>query len=201
MKLNTNLPAFHGYYGSIFDDCDTSGELEYINELRAKKGLNELDNDNDFKYDYDTYYNQSNNSLTECVEDFLKELGIVKSIDFIKLHSPKYYNFTNDVIECKADINVLAVKEYINKYKEDFAIYLENNFKSRDGFQSFYDYDLKVWLNKMKSFKILDHIEINAILNFICEMEGFDIVDHLYNVGMYDIPYLTVLNIDELTAE
>ena len=39
MILNTNLPAFNGYYGSIFEDQDTTSELEYINEIRTEKGL------------------------------------------------------------------------------------------------------------------------------------------------------------------
>jgi hypothetical protein len=199
MKLNTNLPAFNGYYGSIFEDVDTSGELEYVNELRIEKGLTELENDNDFNYNYDAYYSELNNVLTNCVEDFLIGLGMVKNITFIKMHSPKFYNYTNDVIECKIDINIKVVKDYIKENEEQFVNYLENNFKSRDGFSSFYEYDIEHWFNRMKTFKQLDHIEIHAILDFICELEDFDIVNQLYNVGMYDIPYLTVQNIDELT--
>jgi len=199
MKTNTNLPAFQGYYGSIFEDTDTSGELEYINELRSENGLDELENDNDFSYDYDTYYNELNLELTSCVEDFLLDLDMVKSIDFIKLHSPKFYNFSNDVIECKIDINVKNVKKYILYNKSEFAKYLENHFKSCDGFCSFYEYDLNIWIEKMKSFKNLDHIEAHAILNFICENESFDIVDYLYNNGIRNTPYLNLSNFDELT--
>jgi len=199
MKLNTNLPAFYGYYGSIFEDMDNSGELDYINEQRAEKGLIPLDNDNDFVWDYTTYYGELNKALTNCVEDFLIDLGLVKSIEFVKLHSPKFYNFENDVIECKIDLNVKVVKEYINNNLETFETYLEERFKSRSGFISYYEYDLDFWLNKMKSFKNLDHIETHAILDFICENEEFDLVDYLYNGGNYDIPFLSVLNFDELT--
>jgi hypothetical protein len=198
MKLNTNLPAFNGYYGSIFEAFDTSGELEYINEQRAEKGLSELENDNDFNYDYDAYYSQLNIELTNCAEDFLMDLDMVESIDFIKLHSPKFYNFSNDVIECKIDINVKNVKKYILDNKENFSEYLENHFKSRDGFCSFYEYKIEFWLEKMKSFKNLDSIEIHALLDFICENEDFNIVDYLYNNGIRNIPYLIVSNVDEL---
>lgn len=201
MKLNTNLPAFYGYYGSIFEDTDTSSELDYINELRTEKGLTELDNENDFDYDYNTYYSELNNVLTNCAEDFLKDLGIVKSIDFVKLHSPKYYNYTNDVIECKADVNIKSIKDYIKENLDAFEVYLRNNFKSRGGFSSFYEYDINYWFNRMKSFKQLDHIEIHALLNFICENEDFDIINQLYNVGMYNIPYLTVLNTEDLLTD
>lgn len=201
MILNTNLPAFYGYYGSIFDDVDTSNELDYINEIRTKKGLPELENDDLIEWDYKDYYSQLNLQLCNCVEDFLSELQLIKSIEFVALHSPKYYNFTNDVIECKIDVNPKNIRKYINNNLEQFKNHLIENHKSRDGFHSFYECDLDFWLDRMKSFKELDHIEINSILNFICENEGFDIVDHLYNNGFYDIPFLQATNFETLINE
>lgn len=200
MKINTDLAGFYGYYGSIFDDVNTSHEFEYINEQRTENGLKELENDNDINWDYNSYYSELNKQLTNCVEEFLTDLKIVKSIQFVKLHSPKEYNFVNDRIECIADVNVKNCKKYINDNLTEFEKYLIDNFKTRDGFSSFYEYDLNFWLNKMKSFKNLDHIEIHAILNFICENENFDIVDHLYNVGIRDIPSLSVANFEDITT-
>lgn len=198
MKLNTNLPGFNGYYGSIFDDVDTTSEVEYINEQRTENGLNELQNENSIDWNYNQYYSELNLVLTQCVEEFLGDLNIVNSIKFKKLHSPKFYNFSNDTIECIVDLKVKETKKYINSNLGLFSKYLVDNFKSRDGFISFYDYELNIWLDKMKSFKNLDHIEIHAILDFICQNESFDIVDHLYNVGMHDIPMLNATNFDEL---
>jgi hypothetical protein len=200
MILNSNLPGFYGYYGSIFEDTDTSGEVDYINELRKENGLDPLEDENLINWDYDTYYSELNKKLTGCVEDFIIELGIVKSITFVALHSPKFFNFSNDVIECKINVNVREARKYINDNLEAFEVYLADNFKSRDGFTSFYSHDLNFWLEKMKSFKNLDHIEINAILDFVCSNEDFDIVDYLYNVGIVDIPFLQAANFDELTT-
>jgi len=197
MKINTNLPGFTGYYGSIFDDADTSNEVEYINEQRAEKGLEPID-ENLINWNYKQYYEELNESLTNVVEDFLIDLNMIKSIKFIKLHSPKYYNYTNDVIECEIEVNVKEVKKYIKNNIEEFETYLEDNFKSRSGFISFYEYDINFWLDKMKNFKSLDHIETDAILNFICENENFDIVNNLYNVGINDIPFLQAENFEEL---
>ena len=200
MILNTNLPAFYGYYGSCFDDVDTSGELEYINEIRTQNGLTELENDNSIEWDYKTYYSELNLQLCNCVEDFLSELQLIKSVEFIKLHSPKYYNFTNDVIECKIDVNPKNIRKYINNNLQEFETHLIENHKSRDGFTSFYEYDLDFWLDRMESFKELDHIEINSILNFICENEGFDIIKQYYN-GEYEYIILQAANFETITNE
>ena len=200
MILNTNLPAFHGYYGSIFDDVDTSNELECINELRQEKGLSELENDDLIEWNYKEYYSQLNLQLCDCVEDFLIELELIKSIEFIALHSPKYYNFTNDLIECEIDVNPKNIRKYIYNNLEEFTKYLIENHKSRDGFCSFYDYDINFWLERMNNFEQLDHIEINSILTFICENEDFNIINSLYN-GNFDYIMLQASNFETLTNE
>ena len=200
MILNTNLPAFYGYYGSCFDDVDTSSELEYINEIRTEKGLPELENDDSIEWNYKEYYSQLNLQLCECVEDFLSELDVVKSIEFIQLHSPKYYNFTNNLIECKIDVNSKNIRKYINNNLEEFEKHLIDNHKSRDGFSSFYEYDLDFWLDRMENFKQLDHIEINSILSFICENEGFILENELYNSN-FDYIGLYSANFQQLTNE
>ena len=200
MILNTNLPAFNGYYNSTFDDVDTSSEFEYINSERTENGLPELENDDSIEWDYKTYYSQLNLQLCECVEDFLTELKLIKSIEFIALHSPKYYNFTNDVIECKIDVNSKNIRKYVNNNLEEFEKHLIDNHKSRDGFNSFYEYDLDFWLDRMENFKELDHIELNSILTFICENEGFVLENELFN-GNFEYIGLYAANFEQLTNE
>lgn len=191
MKLNTNLPGFNGFYGSIYDDVDTSSELDFINEIREQNGLTELENDDLINWDYETYYKDIALKLCESVEDFLNEINIVNSIGFIKIHSPKYYNFSNDVIECEVDVNVDEIKKYINKNLDAFKIHLIDNHKSRDGFNSFYEYDLDFWIDRIENFNTLDHIEVNSILNFICNNEEFN--DEI------EVPILVAENFEQLT--
>jgi len=200
MILNTNLPAFNGYYGSIFDDVDTSNEFDYINEIRTENGLPELENDDLIEWDYKTYYSQLNIQLCNCVEDFLIELDIIKSIEFVALHSPKYYNFTNDLIECKIDVNPKNIRKYINNNLDGLKKQLIENHKSRDGFNSFYEYDLDLWLDRMANFKQLDHNETHSILNFICENEGFILENELYK-GNFDYVMLQALNFNDITTK
>lgn len=195
MKLNSDLPGFYGYYGTFLDDPDTSGELDYINQERESLGLPPLENTNEFEFDYEDYQNRCNKTVTNAVEKFLIDEGFIKSIKFVKLHSPKEYNFTNDKIECIIDVNVANVKAYIKENIEAFSVYLEAHFKSRSGFISFYEYDLETWLDAMKSFKNLDNIEIYSILDFILQIEGFDYNERL---GDYDYLHLLVSNTDYL---
>jgi hypothetical protein len=200
MILNTNLPAFYGFYGSIFENFDIEGELEYINELREQNGFEPLENDYDFNYDYEDYHIKLSIALCDTVESFLIDEGFINSIKFINLRNPKYYNYSNDTIECKIYVNVKNVKEYINNNLDCFEAYLSNNFKSYDGFYSFYEHELNFWLNKMKSFKKLDHNEIHGILDFICKNESFDIIDSFYNGGQDNIQ-INITNFNTLTNE
>lgn len=201
MKLNSNLPAFYGYYGSGIDEIDDSSELEYVNELRDANGMDPLTSAEDFEYDWEGFYNQWNHSCTNIVEDHLKGLEMVKSIEFIKLHSPRFYNFTNDRIECEIDINVGPVKEYIFENKDKFAEYLRDNFKSRDGFSSSYEYDVNFWINKLEYFEDLDHIEVCAVLDFIINNEDSDynLFSEVYNSG--ESPYASITNAEELATK
>ena len=78
--------------------------------------------------------------------------------------------------------------------------HLIENHKSRDGFESFYEYDLDFWLDRMDNFKQLDHIELNSILSFICENEGFILENELYNSN-FDYIGLYASNFEQLTNE
>lgn len=191
MKLNTNLPGFNGFYGSIYGDVDTSSELDFINEIREQNGLTELENDDLINWDYETYYKDIALKLCESVEDFLNEINVVNSIGFIKIHSPKYYNFSNDVIECEVDVNSKNIRKYINNNLDEFEKHLIDNHKSRDGFNSFYEYDLDFWIDRIENFSTLDHIEVNSILNFICNNEEFN--------NEIEVPILVAENFEQLT--
>jgi len=166
-------------------------ELEYINELRKENGLDPIDI-NELEFDYANYELDICNQLTELVESELKELNLVRSIEFEKLHSPKYYNYATDSINCIIEPNPEAIADYIRKYRENWTEYLKGKYTSCDGFISHYDNfpDSEDWT--------LDNIingehQLGAFLQFTCENEDITEYDLYYDVEAY----LSVENYDK----
>ena len=201
MKTTILLPAFRGFYGSLFEDADTSSELQYINDCRVENGLEPLENDDTIDWDWEQYFVDISKVITDTVEKFLIDINMVKRIDFTKIISPREYNYVNDKIEATAELNVKEIKGYINANIDEFDKFVKDNFTSRSGFWSFYSDDSIEWVRNMKKFKDLNDVEIQYILSFICMNEGFELEDEVYN-GMNDVPYCPCAkNINELTIK
>jgi hypothetical protein len=164
-QIKTFLPIFNGFYGSIWEDYLTSdGEAEHY----------KLDDDFDFyQYvDYNKYFNHLSNQFCNIVENELKEF--VHSIEFEELVSPKYYNFTNDSINCTIKPNTLAIRNYIFNNLEQFRKFLKDNYTSCDGFSSFHSNNFDEWITLTDNFTVLNHDKhhLGALLNFIAQNEG-----------------------------
>ena len=198
MKTIAMLPGFTGFYNTSLGEPDVYGELDYVNGLRLEKHLEPLDNDNDLEYNYAEYFLQMSKVCTDSVCEFLQGLEIVNSIKFLGLVSPKYYNYSNDKIECDIDYNKRNLVKYLNEYNKDFDKYLHENCSSYSGFISFYANNLREWKFKTNNFVNLDSAEITIILNFILYNEKFSMENQIYNVGMKNYPTLYVSNIDYL---
>ena len=186
--MKTNLPIFKGYYGEEFGAEEY--QLEDLNELREEAGKKPLQNDFDFNYDYENYYNELSKALCYKVHDILE--GFIKEIKFIELDSPKYYNYSNDVILCDIKPNKEAIKKYIKNNYKDWSQYLKDNFTDYDGFWSHYsnspeniDWDLEA-IFKNKEYQY----QLGAILSFIAINEGIEYyeiyqdVEELYNLDV-----------------
>jgi len=164
-KVKTFLPIFKGFYGSIWEDYLTSdGEAEHY----------KLDDNFDFyQYvDYNKYFNHLSKQFCNIVENELKEF--VYSIEFEELVSPKYYNFSNDSINCTIKPNILEIRNYIFSNSERFREYLKDNYTSCDGFSSFHSNNFDEWVILTDNFRDLNHDKhhLGAILNFIAQNEG-----------------------------
>ena len=91
MDINTYLPIFKGFYGSIFEP-DVDNEIDYINELRQEKNKPEIDFD-DVNFNYDNYYLELSKEFCFIVWNELEDF--IYKIEFSELKSPKYYNYSN----------------------------------------------------------------------------------------------------------
>ena len=193
--IKTHLPIYNGNYGTIWQDAPNEEyEVEHINELRAEKNLKPIEFD-DIEFDYKNFYNELSELITNEVEFQLKDY--VHSIKYLKLNSPRYYNYSNDSIECEIAPNMEAIKEYINKYQEEWSQYLKDNYTSYDGFCSFHsnDYKSEEWeLNTACK----DYHKLGAVLEFIAQnesIEEYDIYDSVIgNICIDILNYDTLIN-------
>ena len=166
-NIETFLPLFHGFYGSYWDEPDFYGEAEHY----------KLPDNFDFAsyLNWNKYKNALCIEITKKVEELLSDY--VEKIEFQHLNSPKYYNFENDSIYCIIRPKKQAIIDYINANRPQLSKYLERKFKSRDGFISFYSYDIETWEQEYTNgWKKWDAkgIYLGTILDFILENEKIE---------------------------
>lgn len=96
---------------------------------------------------YEEFTNEICRAASDCIECIVKD--IMDDFDYpievtdLKFVSPKYYNFTNDTVECiinMPDNSVEYVLKYISEHR-DFFKEAKKSFGSRDGFFSFMPYE------------------------------------------------------------
>lgn len=141
MEISFFLPVFNGFYGTYFE-CNC--------EEIAMNDDNTTSDDYDF--DYADYRNRVAKSCVNAVAFKLIELNFPCNIFFTKLHSPRYYNFENDEIECIINFEMKYLNEIINictnaENLENFKSIILETHQSRSGFTSFVDTNIDVWLN------------------------------------------------------
>jgi hypothetical protein len=172
--FEATLPFFPGYYCSILDTYIDS-EIEMYLE----------DEDND----YETYesiegqldYNKAKLAMNQAwVDRFNVETGL--NLKYKDMSSPKEYNFQTDRVFVEITLKELEkVRKITEEHPEEFQQYLTRNFKSGDGFVSFYPDDFEEW---DKDTQDLDHNEAMtyiAVASTIDKDENelvTDITDH-----------------------
>lgn len=179
-KFNCYLPVFWGFYGSIWEDIDFSGEAEHYN----------LPENFPF-YDY-INYNEYHQALAikfvDAVQSELREF--ILDATFLDIDSPKYYNFENDKICVNVTINRKKIKKYIYEHIEQFEQYLTDHHKSRDGFCSFYSHTFEDWKKYTCNFTDYSkegYVCLTSILRFIAEQE--QITEECLYESSYDVSF------------
>ena len=129
--INTNIKtniAFGGFYHSYHQN-----NIDHMIEA--------------FEYEWDKVnYEETFNSYIDDYANKLSSFILSEykiEIDFknIKLNSPKYYNYSTDVIDCEIDSKqVMQLNQVLSK-DDSFLSYLKDRTKSYDGYISFYNYN------------------------------------------------------------
>ena len=156
------LIDFGGFYHSVHSDI-LDIQIDYF----------EIDEDNvNYKETCNSYCNEFIDSLNDMLELNLK---------FIKIDSPKFYNFSTDKIEAEInenDFNKLK-DTYLNS--NEFIDYVNENSKSRYGFTSFYNgfneviKEDEILLQYMFDYILKEYAD--EIDNYISEMD-FEIIEN-----------------------
>lgn len=174
--IKSYLPVFQGFYGTNFESYNAEEIILENEDLQF----------DDVEFDHKEYENRVAEKCVNSVWDFLKNDGFEIDIEFEEVYSPRFYNFSNDVINCTykitdADFNKLL--EYCKTNLSEFKTFLEDNYSSYLGFISFFDTEPKKWFNEYLK-EDSDEFEkaFVGILEFYLENEDYEVDDMLSDV-------------------
>ena len=180
IQLEINFPMFEGFYYSQLDLSEyivaEVGEDESY--LMNEKQFDEIDwnktNENISKFYLDYFKDK--------LSDFFKSIGVL-SLEFIKVDSPKYYNYSTDKLVCDIKINKDVFIHELRKHNFDnLEQFLKDNFTSYDGFISFYPDTAIEWYNLIMEDIENDNVIIETLLKFYLEQnkEFYKIKENLF---------------------
>jgi hypothetical protein len=194
--IDTWLPLFRGFYGTIWDG---DGELESFCEY------NEVSSD-EVDVDWLGYRQKVAVSITSEIESKLIELGLVESVKFETIISPNYYNFVNDSIDVEIVPIVDSIVSYIHSNYDAFDTYLKQRYTSRDGFISFRFNSAVEWAEDTSNFTALgkDSHVLGALLDFALlneQVEEHDFYeDVIGNICFDEFTTVNHIDIDSLNS-
>ena len=194
--IETYLPIFNGFYGTLFETHGEDEEINDINQQREENGFSEIDF-SDCKFDYKEYEKRVAEKCTEVIEFELNEiLKIRMNFEFQSVISPREYNFTNDSINIEVKIEDLnSIKDYLRENQENFGEYLRENYTSYDGFISSWSNNPAIWFSYLDKEDRMEHV-LGSVMNFILINEGYEVIDLYHNLDGAN--YITADNYDEL---
>ena len=178
IQLEINFPLFEGFYNSYLDLSENIEVGEGENFSMNEEQFDEIDwkatNNNVSKF-YLKY-------IKDELKDFFNEIGII-NLDFVKVDSPKYYNYSTDKLVCNIEVNKNKFLTELQKYNfEAWRQFLKNNFTSYDGFISFYPNDPNEWTELITEKFENDNVIIETLLKFYLEQneEFYNIKENLF---------------------
>ena len=196
-KLESTIP-FEGFYNSLISadieheieiDTEYYSELYDLNEFEEELLCNSFLNINSYKF-----YNQIAKDYTNFYIDALNEKlkGFTLKATYKCLKSPKEYNFETDRIYIEIEENhcIEFIKYIIQNYKKELENKIEDRFRNRSGFISFYKNSIDLWTKDFKEwdcnmigtcFELFDIEEDEDIVYSLREYLSETISENLYN--------------------
>ena len=179
--INWSTKIFAGFYDSYLYSSDTLYNMCCDSELKDNEYYDFYDDDKG-NYTY-TLYEQA--VCVECVKALLSNLcqgdnNIIKDMQFVALHSPRFYNFETDKLEIEIALDWDKLLVWVQENCGAFNEYLHDNFTSCDGFTSFVPNNYNDFFNCLQGdFKRLSQviIEFYILQNLDCESYEQDCVE------------------------
>ena len=178
IQLEINFPLFEGFYNSYLDLSENIGVGEDESYSMTEEQFDNIDwsktNENVSKF----YLNYFKDEL----KDFFNEIGII-NLDFVKVDSSKYYNYSTDKLVCNIQIDKNVFVHELRKYNFDiWEQFLKDNFTSCDGFISFYPNTTIEWDELINEKIEDDNVIIETLLQFYLEQneEFYEIKENLF---------------------
>ena len=168
IQLEINFPMFEGFYYSQLDLAENIEVGEGEEYSMTEEQFDNIDwnstNENVSKFYLDYFKDE--------LSDFFKSIGVL-SLEFIKVDSPKYYNYSTDKLVCNIEINKDVFVHELRKHNFDnWEQFLKDNFTSYDGFISFYPNTTTEWDELINEEIENDNIIIETLLKFYLEQNG-----------------------------
>lgn len=186
--INWTATIFPGFYESDLYNSDTLYNINYSQD----EGEPELDFcEGGFEKYCESVAKQAA-ELLAC--DLDQDQDIIRESQFVALHSPRYYNFETDKIECELDLDWPALVVWVKQNLTLFEDYLKENFTSRDGFWSFVPNNTREFFNQldddfeklsqvMIEFYILNHLDQDLWREHLWEIASNTIYEYLESVA------------------
>lgn len=187
--FNADCPCFPGFYESFLYSPDferEQRELAIATEYSTRNFapvlldnyLEKCPEAIGLQFDFDDYCKDAARRFCEIAGDYMclalqvpglpfSHIGSVR-FDFVRIRSPREYNFTTDAVECKAVISedgISLLKGYLENNSREWDIYKLEHFSDRSGFYSFYSPSDEGFDNP--EFWGKDSVYISAVLDFV----------------------------------
>tara|TARA_R110001592_G_scaffold121588_1_gene327422 strand:+ start:864 stop:1448 length:585 start_codon:yes stop_codon:yes gene_type:complete len=170
-NIESYLPLFDGFYNTHFEYNNEDDDIQWYNETHGTDLFYE-----DFDWNYTERQQRISKQVCDIVNGLLSDEDINMTINFQKLVSPKFYNFTNDSINCEYVISQKEydkIIDYIKVNWSNFEEYIKDRYTSRSGFTSSHSNNAEVWMNNIKSESHLEH-NFGTVLEFILQNEEYE---------------------------
>lgn len=171
--FSIKLDFFVGFYESFLYDSDTAyyaekNTAEYYNECCGRDVVDM----NDLEVDYRAYTKDVVEAIVDVYPQFMPD-GLVESIKFRNMWSPREYNYATDEIYVKAKLSKTWRSQMRAFMKENAEWLRDRIFKdwtSYDGFISFMDNNLNDWYYHI--FTEMDERYIGSMITYMMIVQG-----------------------------